>query len=465
MAGYFNLGETKTRPGAYFNVQKRGIDAVAGAIDGVVAVLFKADFGPLGTVVEIDALDGYESVFGTGGKTDALKYALQGGATKLVAYRVGTGGTCATTTLTAGESGTITVTAKYPGTKAFSITVRTKLTDPTEKEVIFYSGTMEVEKHSFAVSENEVAACVAAINESSNFTASSTATGVVAAVSQKAMTAGTDPTVTTANYSTGLSEVEKYYFNAIIVDNEDTAVHALVANFLKRIFNAGQFAVAFFAEPSSVALDTRKSHAAAYNAENVAYVLNASLETLDGDIDGYQTAAIVAGLWANRSAATSLTHIVISGVVSLKEVLTNSQMIAAEQSGCIVLSTNSAGQVWFDNAINTLISLDSEHDAGWKKLRRVKTRYELMYRANNAADEMVGQVDNDANGRATIRSRIQAVINSMIAEGKLVAGTAAESEKFISDADFCYFDIFVIDKDSAEKIYLMYAFQYSTNLE
>ena len=465
MAGYFNLGEEKTRPGAYFNVQKRGVDASPGAVDGVVAVLFRSTFGPLGKAIEIDALDGYESIFGTGGKTDALKYAIQGGATKLIAYRVGTGGTAATTTLVVGESGTLTITAKYPGTMSFTVTVRPMLTDSTQKEVIFYSGTTELEKHSFTASADEASACVAAINESSNFTAASSSTGVVAAVSQQAFTAGTDPTVTNSNYSSGLNEIEKYYFNAIIVDSEDTAIHALVANFLTRIYSAGQFAVAFFAELSSVALATRESHAAAYNSENVAYVLNASLETLEGNIDGYQTAAIVAGMYAGRSAATSLTHVVLSGVVALREILTNSQMVAAEKSGCIVLSTNASGQVWFDNAINTLISLDSEHDAGWKKLRRVKTRYELMYRANSAADVMVGQVDNDANGRAAIANKIRAVINSMVAEGKLVSGIAQVSERFVSDADFCYFDIYVIDKDSAEKIYLMYTFQYSTNIE
>lgn len=41
MAGYFSLGENKIRPGAYFNVQKRGDETNFGAIDGVVAVHFQ----------------------------------------------------------------------------------------------------------------------------------------------------------------------------------------------------------------------------------------------------------------------------------------------------------------------------------------------------------------------------------------------------------------------------------------
>lgn len=73
MAGYFSLGENKIRPGAYFNVQKRGDETNFGAIDGVVAVLFKSSIGPLGKATVLPASEGYENTFGTGGTTDALR--------------------------------------------------------------------------------------------------------------------------------------------------------------------------------------------------------------------------------------------------------------------------------------------------------------------------------------------------------------------------------------------------------
>ena len=80
MAGYFSLGENKIRPGAYFNVQKRGDETNFGAIDGVVAVLFKSSIGPLGKATVLPASEGYENTFGTGGTTDALREAFYGGA-------------------------------------------------------------------------------------------------------------------------------------------------------------------------------------------------------------------------------------------------------------------------------------------------------------------------------------------------------------------------------------------------
>lgn len=49
MAGTYVLGETKVRPGAYFNIQKKGTGQQSGTVSGVTAVLFRSDFGPLNT--------------------------------------------------------------------------------------------------------------------------------------------------------------------------------------------------------------------------------------------------------------------------------------------------------------------------------------------------------------------------------------------------------------------------------
>lgn len=466
MSGYFAIGETKIRPGGYFNVAKKGEESVAGAIDGVVAVLFKSTFGPLGKAVKINPNDGYEHIFGNGLTADAIAQAIAGGATTIIAVRVGTGGTAGTVALVVGEEGSITVTAKYVGALPLSVTVRTKLTDSDKKEVIFYTGTRELERVEFdADSTNEVTACVAAINSSENFTATSSSTGVVAAASQKAFTAGTNPTASSTEYSAGLTEIEKYYFNTICCDSTDNAIHALLLAFLDRIFLAGQFGIGVVAEPHTVTLANRINNAKAFNSEKLVYILNAYAEMASGTADGYQIAAFVAGAIASAPSNRSVTHTVIPGITELKEALTNTEMIDAEQKGCVCLSINPDDQIWLDNAITSLVTLGENQDAGWKKIRRVRTRYELLYRLNSVADSLVGKVDNDTNGRATIVGQLQKVGNQMVDEGKLNYIEVAESTKFAADADYCYFDITVIDKDSAEQIYLFYAFQYSTNVE
>ena len=53
MAETYIVGETKVRPGAYFNIQKTGNNAAASIISGVTAVIFKSDFGPQRTDMQI----------------------------------------------------------------------------------------------------------------------------------------------------------------------------------------------------------------------------------------------------------------------------------------------------------------------------------------------------------------------------------------------------------------------------
>jgi len=469
MAGTFILGETKVRPGSYFNIQKKGGNAAAGIMNGVTAVIFKADFGPLNTAVELSAEDGYEQTFGTGLTTDAIREVIAGGAKTIIACRVGNGGTQGTIDLkdTAKEDA-ISITAKYPGDKDFAVTVREKLSDSTLKECIFYTGTTEFEKVEFLSGEGEAKALVDALASSKNFKAElkeGKESALLEIVSQSAFTKGTNPQTTTGDYSNAFAQVEPYEFNTICLDTEDTEIHLLLQSFVNRIFDAGSLAQAVVAEKHTVELETRIKHAAAFNDEKMNYVLNARVDEQGSTIDGYQTAARIAGMIGAVAANSSLTHTVISGFTEILEKLTNTDMISAEKRGCIVLSYNKAKQVWIDNAINTLITPADNQDDGWKKIRRVKTRFELIRRINTTTDDLVGKVDNDNNGRATVISQIQGVGDSMREEGKLIACAVTESSAYKADGDSAWFDIDVIDKDSMEHIYLTFLFRFSTNEE
>lgn len=470
MAGTFMIGETKVRPGAYFNLNKKGDGALAGAINGIVGVLFKSDWGPLNEAVEISVDDGYYSTYGNGGSTDAIGLAFEGGAVTAVCCRVGNGGTQGNVKLNLEEGDTeaVSITAKYVGSKKFTVSIKDKLSDDTQRECIIYDGTKEFEKVTFAKGDDEVAALVAAFSNSKNFTVAKvgSASGELAAVTQTAMTAGTDPTTQVQDYSNGLEALEPYFLNTVCVDTEDQAVHGLLDSFLDRIFDVGQLAMGVVGEKSTVDLEDRIAHAAAYNSEKIIYVLNGSVSSTSyGEIDGYQTAAKIAGMIAACAANTSLTHTVLDKVTGLNERLTPTQMTKAEQSGCLVLSVNKNKQVWIDNAINTLVTPADNQDDGWKKIRRTKTRYEMITRMNDQADSLVGKVDNDKNGRATIISQLQGIGDTMIEEGKLTACSVTESTVYQADGDSAWFEIDCIDKDSAEHIYLMYYFRFSTNEE
>lgn len=261
MAGTFILGEEKIRPGSYFRIKKNGDDATSEIVNGVTAVIFRSDFGPLGKASVLGRDEGYESTYGTGGTTDAIKEAFKGGANTVVAVRLGDGGSLASVKLKNTEDEeAVTISTKQPGSKSFSVTVREKVTDTSVKECIIYTGASVFERYQFQAGEGEAAALAEAVSISSNFAAKVTEgkeKAVLADVSQEGFEGGEDPAVTINDYSAAFGLAEPYMFNTICVDTEDTAVHSLLYAFVNRIFENGSLVQAVIAEKSSVPLETR----------------------------------------------------------------------------------------------------------------------------------------------------------------------------------------------------------------
>ncbi len=468
MAGIFRLGEEKVRPGTYFRITTND-KLNPEIINGITAVIFRSDFGPLGEVTEISKDENYADIFGTSGTTDAVREAFTGGALTVLAFRLGTGGSCSEIALVDKEDETcITLGTKYPGSRPFTVTIRESITDDALKECVIYSGTKEVEKVTFVAGEGEALSLASAIAGTDGFVAK-VADGKekaeIANVLQKQLTSGEEPTVTTDSYQEAFTALEPYVYNTLCVDTEEYSVHLMVQSYINRIFDNGSFVQAVVAENNKTDIKTRQNHAVEYDDEKMNYVLNPKLSIKGSVIDGYQTAARIAGMIGAVPCNQSLTHTVIENATELLEELTPAQMTKAETKGCIVLSRNSRKQIWIDNAINTMINPTEDKDRGWKKIRRVKTRFEFLRRVNTIVDDLVGKVDNDNNGRATVMSQIQGVGDAMIEESKLVACTVSESSGYKADGDSAWFDIDVIDKDSMEHIYLTFLFRFSTNEE
>ena len=178
-------------------------------------------------------------------------------------------------------------------------------------------------------------------------------------------------------------------------------------------------------------------------------------------VPGYLNAARIGGIIAAVPANQSVTHYVVSGYSGLAEALTNTQIESALLGGCLVLTTNSSGQVWIEQGINTLITPTGNQDAGWKKIRRVKTRFELMQRIGDTVEPLVGKVDNDPDGRGAVIAAGQGIIDTMIGEKKLLGGSMIEDENYPAQGDSAWFLIAVDDIDSIEKFYLTYRFRFA----
>ena len=474
MSDRFTLGESKVRPGVHFRQESGNELNLTGAENGIVAVAFKANWGPLGEVITVnnpaDIATLYGDDSGTGSNVAILRKIFQGGASQIKAVRVGSGGTKAAITLKDTTADTavdaVTLTAKYAGTRALSVTIKDSLSNSSERECIIYAGTTELFSVAFAKGNaGEIDALVAAINgnEESVVTATKltgTTNGLLAAVTQATFTtAGVSPTITSSSYGDAFDLLEAANWNTICVDSSDSAVTTLLKTFINRANDSGLMGIAVIGEPSSVTYANRKAAAAACNSENVVYVLN-GFKVGDERYEGFDAAAVVAGLIAYVPSNQSLTHAVINGATEIIDPLTNAKIVECLQSGALVFTEASSGAIWIEQGINTLVVLGNK-DAGWKKIRRTKTRFELMSRINKNVEPIIGAVDNDSNGRATVIMIANGVIEEMVSENKLIRGSCTEDTNNPARGDSAWFVIEVYDKDSIEHIYLTYRFHFA----
>lgn len=474
MAVFYNPGEQKIRPGVYQRHVNIGTRSVVGAQDGICAIPIKASWGPLGTVVKNTNAKQLEENYGSG--TYGTNYTVpaaaamfDGGAATVYTYRLGTGGTKASKTL--GSSNSVTVTAKYPGTMALAIEVKTKLGDDSVKVFNVYAADALVETFYFAADETaEGTNLIAAAAESAyvDLTASATALAVVplTAVAAGALTGGANPTVTNASYSDAFNALEPYYYNTIALDVDDDGsmtLSLLLQAYLDEAYKMGKLGIAVVGEKTSVTFQNRLNHAKAFNDAKVVYLgggFMAGAQSKDGVMAICYTAGLIAATPSNRG----ITHAVIKGATDLCESLTYSQYEDAILAGMLMVSMAPDGSIWYDSGINTLTVPDEEtQDPGWEKIRRVKVRFEMIDRLDRVLAPKIGRISADSDGVADVIQSGQRILNAMANnEGKLLPGaTFIEDPDMPVQGDSAWFIIQADDIDSLEKIYLQYQFRYS----
>lgn len=468
MGHFYNKGEKKVRPGLYQRYENRGSSPTAGAMVGYCAITIQADWGPLNEVVTVGLDGNLNKIFGTGGTVADAQALFDGGATTVYVCRVGTGGKKASVQLKdSAEANMVNVEALYPGKRAFAVSIKEVLGDATKKEFIVSEGATVLEKITFAAGDAEADKLVAAVNEANSeyvtVTKVSDGSGVIAAVQQVALEGGENPTVAAADYSTGFNVLETMEWNTISVDTDDNAVHALLATFMDRVYKTGKFAMCVVGDPVTVSFANRLAKARSYNDALVAYFGSGWVDSMGNKKTGHAAVNYVAGVIASTSSDKAITHMVIKGATDVIERLTNEQYIEAINSGCLMLSMSPEKQVWFDSGVNTLLSPNADQDEGWKKIKRVAVRNELMMRLDKSIAKKVGRVINDADGQADVIQVGQNVLNEMVNEGgKILPGaTFYLSSENPPQGDSAWFVVDADDADTMEKIYLLYRFRYS----
>lgn len=473
MAIFYKNGETKKRPGVYQLHTNAGNLTDPTAADGICAIPVRASWGPLGKVLRNSLVKDLTLNYGSGEYSQsftvpAATEMFNGGASTVYTYRLGTGGTAAAITL----QDVITVTAKYVGAMPLAIAIQEKLSDASKKQILIYAETANVETWEFeADSQNECANLIAAVANSNYITITATgeapATVNTVAMASGALAGGADPTVANEDYTNAFEAFEPYYYNTIALDvndDENLTLSLLLQAYLDNAYLNGKLGIAVVGEPTTVAFATRATHANSFNDAKVVY-LGSGYKAGTVEKDGALAICYTAGLIAATPSNQGITHTTISGATDLMETLTYAQYDQAIESGMVLLSMAPNGEIWYDSGINTLTKPAADQDAGWQKIRRVKVRFELINRLDQALAPKVGKVSADTDGISDIIQTAQRILDTMAnSEGKLRAGASiVEDPQNPYTGDSAWFIITADDIDSLEKIYLQYQFRYSQN--
>ena len=460
MAYTYTEGEKKVRPGVYERTSSTGSAAGAGALNGVVALVMAANWGPVDKVTVHETAKSIRATYGTGENVEAACSLFTAGASRVYIKRLnganGTAGTVGTKTI----EPALKIDTKYPTSRTFKIEIKAKIGDNTKKQVVIKEGSTILENFEFATdATDETAAFLDAVAGSAYITVTKLAAGIVAVGEYEVK--GTDPANVTADYADAFYALEPFSYNTLATDSIDADVFAILTAYESEAAGNGKKLMVVGGTTPSTDFDTRCKNAAACNSKGVIYFGGSWADSNGKTIEGVPAIIYVAGVIAATPANKGIVHTQVKGATDVPEKLTNAQYIEAIQNGLLLVSAGPEGQVWFDSAINTLVTLDADQDEGWKKIRRVKTRYELMDRIDRTLAPKVGKVNCSPDGIAYIIQCGSGVIKEMIAENKLSYGSFYEDPERPHQGDSAWFIIEADDIDSLEKIYLHYQYRYS----
>lgn len=372
------LTQNKVMPGTYINFTSLARAAAALSDRGIAAAPFELNWGPEGTVFEVTSGDFQKNskiIFGYGYDAPEM-LALREifcHATKVYCYRLGSGAKQASNTYG---------TARYPGTRgnAITIAIAKNVDDESAYDVSTLIGGSVYETQTVAGASNLVDNAFVVFKKDATLTNTA----------GMPMENGADADVSGEDHQAFLDKIESYAFNALCCPSSDTAIVTLYAKFAERMRDT------IGAKFQLIAWQPQADY------EGVIGVWNEASHGSIASVGKHALVYWVTGAQAGVAINKSLTNSVYDG-----ELLVDVEKTQAELEACI-----KAGKFMFHNVngtvrvledINTLVTLTDEKGVDFQSNQTVRV---CDQSANDIAvlfnTRYLGQVPNDASGRATL---------------------------------------------------------------
>ncbi|MEK0312476.1 phage tail sheath family protein [Cohnella sp. 56] len=420
--GTWNQTDLPVLPGFYMAFRSAAAAAVQTGERGIVILPVKAHWGPVKAFAEITSEADIAKVYSTdesGGATAAaaLRLALMGGASKVLAYRLSDGTDAKASKVLKDTAGTpvdvLKLEAKLSGARGnnFKVTVQANPADAGKRDIKLYEGTTLLRTFTFA--DGSVQAAVDAVNQDAAniwVTASKVAagSGSLAPVSGVALTGGASGIagIVNADYVDALSAFETQSFNTIALDGvSDAQLHASLVAWVARIRGEGHGVIAVLGgslsdDKAADAVGKAAQRSASFNHEGVVNVGTGAV--LGGtEYSSAQLAAYVAGLIAGQPLNASTTY----ASTPFQDVVRRWTRSEQEQAvrGGVFLLVHDGRMVKALRGVNSLVSLSAGQNAAWKKIRTIRVLDSVNGDLQRTAeDQYIGKVNNTEEGRLAL---------------------------------------------------------------
>lgn len=393
MAGGTWKRQDKKRAGAYIDVVSNGSNLQTASIVGVVTIPLAINFGPENKVVTLtNDMTLTEFGYTTDDEQMLLVREALKRASKVLAFRVGTGEKATKT------EGTLTITAKYTGSRGNDITVVSKaMVDVADTFNVqtFLGGTL-VDTQSVTKYDDLVE------NEFVTFSGSGTAQAFTTRLAD-----GSDTQAQIADYKKYFEAIRLYDFNTMALAVTDTTIKSAAASFINRL-----------REDEG---DKRQLVVAKHTVDDEAVInVKNGVVLSDGTkITPEQATAWVAGASAAAGIDKSLTYDSYDGAVDVTERYLNSEIEAALDNGEFIF-VEKRGKVIVEQDINSLHTFSAEKDKSFSKNRVLRVLDDIANNTKRAfEDYFIGKVDNNVDGRELFKANRITYLNELQVAGAI----------------------------------------------
>lgn len=382
MAGGTWEKQNKIRPGAYINFKSKKQAQTPVGERGIATMPLVLPWGPEKEIISINIDDDLSKVLGINiaDESALLIREVFKKAKTLLLYRLNEG-VKATATLD-----TLTVSAKYSGTKGNNITIviQSSIDVIGSFEVITMFEGNKVDKQ-----------LVKTIDElKSNAYVEFKGNGELKASAGVPLKNGEDGKVTNQNYTDYLAAIEPYNFHTMGIDTKDSVIKSVATVFINRLKNEGrqvQLVLENYPEADS---------------ENVISVKNGVILGNGTTITSDKAVAFITGATAGANVNQSNTYLEYPGAIDVDKKYTNREIEEALLNGEVIF-TISNGRIVIEQDINTLRTFTEDKNKDYRKNRVIRTLFEV----NNGISLLwhtnyIGKGDNSEDGRMLFRKNI-----------------------------------------------------------